>query len=138
MIRKHELRIGNWVINKEGNFCQIETGSFIDAADSFTAIELNEVILKKCGFNFQDYFKLWQKLQVLPMTGYLLEMDEDYNVKDFAHRDMHVRLTTLHQLQNLLFHLKGVEIDFEVVEKLAVEDTTVKVDNLMFQTISKN
>jgi hypothetical protein len=138
MIRKHELRIGNWVMNKEGNFCQIKTGSFIDAADSFTAIELNEVILKKCGFNFQDYFKLWRKTQVLPMTGYLLEMDQDYNVKDFGHRDMNIRLTTLHQLQNLLYDLKGVEIDFEVVEKLAVEDTTVKVDNLMFQTISEN
>jgi hypothetical protein len=138
MIPKHELRIGNWVINKEGNFCQIKTGAFIDAADSFSGIELNEVILKKCGFNFQDYFKLWQKKQALPLTGYLLEMDQDYNVKDFGHRDMHVRLTTLHQLQNLLCDLKRVEIDFEVVEKLDVKDITVKVESVLLKTISSN
>jgi hypothetical protein len=99
---------------------------------------LNDVILKKCGFNFQDYFKLWQKKQALPLTGYLLEMDQDYNVKDFGHRDMHVRLTTLHQLQNLLCDLKRVEIDFEVVEKLDVKDITVKVESVLLKTISSN
>jgi len=70
MIPKHELRIGNWIVNEEGDFCKTKTGASIDAADGFTAIELNEGILKKCGFNFQDYFKLWQKMQVLPKTGY--------------------------------------------------------------------
>ncbi|WP_336517873.1 hypothetical protein [Pollutibacter soli] len=117
MIPKIELRLGNWVINKEGNFCKIMNGASIDDADSFSAIELNQAILKKCGFSFHDYFKTWQKKQVLPKMGYLLEMDQDYNVKDFGQRYIGVRLTALHQLQNLLFQLKGVEIDFEVAEK---------------------
>ena len=133
MIPKHELRVGNWVMNKEGNFCKVKTGTFIDAADSFTAIELNEVILKKCGFSFQDYFKIWQKVQVLPKTGYLLEMDKDYNVKDFSQRYIGVQLTALHQLQNLLYHLKGVEIDFELVENLNIEDISVKAENLLLK-----
>ncbi|MEJ7678030.1 MAG: hypothetical protein WKG06_09235 [Segetibacter sp.] len=77
-------------------------------------------------------------MQVLPKTGYLLEMDQDYNVKDFNQRYIGVRLTALHQLQNLLYQLKGVEIDFEVVENLNIEDISVKVENLLFQTISKN
>jgi hypothetical protein len=42
-------------------------------------------------------------MQVLPKTGYLPEIDQDYNVKDFSQRFIGVRLTALHQLQNLLY-----------------------------------
>lgn len=138
MIPKHELRIGNWVTNKEGNFFKIGTGAFIDAADSYAPIALNEEILSKCGFSLEGYFKLWQKKQALPKTGFLLEMDQDFNVKDFSQKFIGVRLTSLHQLQNLLFNLKGVEIEFEVVENLDIEDVSVKVENLLFKTISSN
>jgi hypothetical protein len=106
MISKRELRIGNWVTNKEAHFFKIRTGAFIDAADSFAPIVLNEEILYKCGFSLHGYFKLWQKKQALPETGFLLEMDRDFNVKDFSQKYIGVRLTTLHQLQNLLFDLK--------------------------------
>ncbi|RZL07475.1 MAG: hypothetical protein EOO89_23010, partial [Pedobacter sp.] len=91
MIPKNELRIGNWVINEEGNFFKIATGASIDAADLFTPIDLNEGILKQCGFSYWDYFKLWQKKEALPKTGYLLEMDRSYNVREFGQRDIGVR-----------------------------------------------
>jgi hypothetical protein len=112
MIPKIELRIGNWVMN-EGNYFQIMSGAAIDAAENYLPIEINEAILEKCGFGFWDYFKLWQKKEDLPKTGFLLEMDRNYNVRDFGQRDIGVRLTTLHQLQNLLYQLKGVEIDVD-------------------------
>ena len=138
MIPKRELRIGNWVTNKEGNFFKIRSGAFIDAADSFAPIELNKEILSKCGFSLEGYFKLWQKKQALPETGFLLEMDQDFNVKDFSQKYIGVRLTSLHQLQNLLFELKRVEIDFEVVENLDIQDISAKVENILFKTLSSN
>lgn len=125
-------------MNEEGNFCKIKTGASIDAADGFTPIALNEEILKKCGFNFLDYFKLWQKMQVLPKTGYLLEMDQDYDVRDFGHRYIGVRLKFLHQLQNLFFELKGIELDIEDFDVPKSEDDKKSVKNLLFPAPSKN
>ena len=112
MLPKHELRIGNWVSNKEGNFFKKRTGAMIDAADSFAPIVSSEEILSKCGFSMQKYFKLWQKKQALPQTGFLLEMDQDFNVKDFSQRYIDVRLTLLHRLQNFFVLLRAPLVAF--------------------------
>lgn len=114
MIDKHELRIGNWVMNKENQFIQIKAGALIDEADSFDPIALNEALLLKCGFSYHDYFHMWQKQQALPKTGFLMEMDKEFNVRDFGQRYIGVQLASLHQLQNLLFHLRGVELAVEM------------------------
>jgi hypothetical protein len=40
-----------------------------------------------------------------------IELDPDYNVRDFGHRFIGVKITSLHQLQNLFFMLKGLELE---------------------------
>jgi hypothetical protein len=122
MIPKRELRIGNLIINREGQLNKITKGAEIDDAENFRPIQLNDIVLKKSGFTFHDYFKLWQKTEDLPKSGILLEMDNDYNVRDFSHHYTGVRLTTLHQLQNFLFEFKGIELEWKDAEEASVSE----------------
>lgn len=110
MIRKDDLRVGNWVMNIDKQYIQISCGAMIDDAENFYPILLNEALLVKCGFTYEQYFHVWQKKQTLPKTGFLLEMDKEFNVRDFGQRFIGVQLTSLHHLQNLLYFLRRVEL----------------------------
>jgi hypothetical protein len=118
MVFKHELRIGNWILNNEDLLKKIASGVEIDEAEIFSPIPLNDEVLKRCGFFYQDYFKVWQKTEELPKNTILLEMDNDYNIRDFGGRYIGVRLKSLHQLQNFFFALKGIELEFKEAEVL--------------------
>jgi len=73
-------------------------------------VALTDDILKQCGFVFHDYFKFWQ----LITTGIRSEMNisPDYEVIDFMRKPILKKLTSLHQLQNIYFLLKGRELEF--------------------------
>jgi hypothetical protein len=73
-------------------------------------IPLTEDILTQCGFVYHDYFKFWQ----LITTGIRSEMNisPDYEVIDFMRKPILKKLTSLHQLQNIYFLLKGRELQF--------------------------
>jgi len=126
MISCYELRIGNYVLVGE-NLQRISainrtTASTLEAEEkneqlplqynleNVEPIALTDDILKQCGFVFHDYFKFWQ----LITTGIRSEMNisPDYEVIDFMRKPILKKLTSLHQLQNIYFLLKGRELEF--------------------------
>jgi hypothetical protein len=124
MISCYELRIGNYVLVDE-NLQQVSavnhtTASTLAVEDNneqvasehtlgnIQPIPLTDDILKECGFVYHDYFKFWQ----LITTGIRSEMNisPDYEVIDFMRKPILKKLTSLHQLQNIYFLLKGREL----------------------------
>ena len=124
MISCHELRLGNRVLVNE-NIQQVSviTGTTVfainpeesgeEAASEYSLenvqpVPLTDEVLKECGFVFHDYFKFWQLLT----TGIRSEMDidRDYDVIDFMRKPIIKKLSSLHQLQNVYFMLKGREL----------------------------
>jgi len=126
MISCYELRLGNRILVND----KLQQVSGITATKIFTIdaeenneltaseyaqeklepVALTDELLKECGFVFHDYFKFWQ----LVTTGIRSEMDlsPDYEVIDFMRKPILKKLTSLHQLQNIYFMLKGRELKF--------------------------
>lgn len=128
MISCYELRLGNHVMVNQ-NLQKVSaitntTVLTIDAggsnAEDATRYKLEEVelvpltdeLLQECGFVYHDYFKFWQ----LITTGIRSEMDlsRDYEVIDFMRKPILKKLTSLHQLQNIYFLLKGRELKVNI------------------------
>lgn len=126
MISCYELRIGNYVL-VDGDLQEVSaitstTVSTFDAEkkeeqevskhrlQSIQPVPLTDDILQQCGFVYHDYFKFWQ----LITTGIRSEMNisPDYEVIDFMRKPILKKLTSLHQLQNIYFLLKGRELQF--------------------------
>ena len=126
MISCYELRIGNYVL-VDSNLQRISAinrttastfaGDENDAGivsehnlDNIELVPLTDDILRHCGFVYHDYFKFWQ----LITTGIRSEMNlsTDYEVIDFMRKPILKKLTSLHQLQNIYFLLKGRELQF--------------------------
>lgn len=126
MISCYELRLGNHVLVNQ-NLQKVsaitnKTVLTVDAegsdAEDATEYKLEEVelvpltdgLLEECGFVYHDYFKFWQ----LVTTGIRSEMNisPDYEVIDFMRKPILKKLTSLHQLQNIYFLLKGRELQF--------------------------
>ena len=124
MISCYELRLGNSIL-VNGNIQQVSmiTDETIFTVDTEQSIEheaseyslekvepvpLTNEVLKQCGFLYHDYFKFWQ----LVTTGIRSEMDisPDFEVIDFMRKPIIKKLTSLHQLQNVYFMLKGREL----------------------------
>lgn len=127
MISCYELRIGNYVLVDESlqRIAAINrtTASTLEAEennenvsehnlDNIEPVPLTDDIIKQCGFAFHDYFKFWQ----LITTGIRSEMNisPDYEVIDFMRKPILNKLTSLHQLQNIYFLLKGRELQFHL------------------------
>ena len=124
MISRYELRLGNRVlVDKNLQQVSMITGATVFTNDveesheqkvseqSFEQIEsvpLTDDVLRQCGFIYHDYFKFWQHIT----TGITSEMDinSDYDVIDFMRRPIIKKMTSLHQLQNVYFMLKGREL----------------------------
>jgi hypothetical protein len=124
MISCYELRLGNSIL-VNGNIQQVSmiTAKTIFTVDAEQGLEhkasehslekvepvpLTNEVLKQCGFLYHDYFKFWQ----LVTTGIRSEMDisPDFEVIDFMRKPIIKKLTSLHQLQNVYFMLKGREL----------------------------
>jgi hypothetical protein len=125
MMSLHELRIGNYVLVDE-NVRQVslirnttvstidtQTNNEVVSEHSFQRIQpvpLTNSILQQLGFVYHEYFKFWQ----LITTGIRSEMNisPDYEVIDLKRKPALEKLTSLHQLQNIYFLLKGRELKF--------------------------
>ena len=124
MISCYELRIGNYVL-VDSNLQRISAINRTTAStlagdendegivsehslDNIGPVPLTDDIIRQCGFAFHDYFKFWQ----LITTGIRSEMNisPDYEVIDFMRKPILEKLTSLHQLQNIYFLLKGREL----------------------------
>jgi hypothetical protein len=113
MTISNELRIGNWVMNDEsGEHVKLMKGADIDShSTGFSPIVITKEVLGKCGFAFHDHFKIWQKNKAVRGTGPDMELNRDFEVLDFSHKEIGVELKSLHQLQNLYFLMKGKELE---------------------------
>ena len=116
MIPIQQLRIGNWVTNdNSGEYYQLQTGADLDKAISrYSFIAITPELLSSCGFSFHPYFKLWQKNRQSTGGGADMELNPDYWLLDFSHRNTGVEIRSLHQLQNLYFFLKGKELPIDM------------------------
>jgi hypothetical protein len=127
MISCYELRLGNHVlVNQSLQKVDAITNTTVLTIDAegntedptehkleeVELVPLTDELLKECGFVYHDYFKFWQ----LITTGIRSEMDlsPDYEVIDFMRKPILKKLTSLHQLQNIYFLLKGRELRLNI------------------------
>jgi len=129
MIRSNELRIGNYVlcegrierlamINNKTSAVDIESNDVAQNGEikfsNIHPVSLTDDILSQCGFIYNDYFKFWQLVNGKEELRSEMDIDRDYNVIDFTRRLLVKKVTSLHQLQNIYFMLKGQELSFQL------------------------
>ena len=76
-------------------------------------VPLNEELLKQAGFRYHPYFQFWQKIDMGPEGRSEMDIDRDYNVIDFMRRPIVKGISSLHQLQNIFYSLKGKELEVD-------------------------
>lgn len=128
MIPSNELRIGNYVlckgqlerlamINNKTSAIELEKLNVDETGEiGFSNIQpvmLTDDILRQCGFIYHDYFKFWQLINGKDELRSEMDIDRDYNIIDFMRRPMVKKVSSLHQLQNIYFMLKGQELLFQ-------------------------
>lgn len=149
MLNYKDLRIGNFILANDllqvvsaissGRSEEQEEpliGFFKDqkliylSADSemLQPIPINDDILKRCGFRFDSYFKLWQKMKKVLGTGVDMELSREYSALDFSHRPILKELEHLHQLQNLYYTLKRKELVVNLITNQALSSQEVMVE----------
>ena len=131
MIKINEFRIGNFVLvdEKLQAVCAISLNNIELAtyevgymnndklyylpceSDRLQPVPINDEVLESCGFKFDTYFRLWQKMKKVLGTGMDMEMTGDYSVLDFSHRPILKEIEYLHHLQNLYYALKRKELE---------------------------
>jgi hypothetical protein len=131
MIPYNELRIGNYVffedtvgriamINYKESQQELSSVSMEDEIESSASltfdnimpIPLSSAVLEQCNFVYHDYFKFWQLVAGNGEHRSEMDIDGDFNILDFMRRPIVKRVTSLHQLQNIYFMLKGRELHF--------------------------
>lgn len=117
MIPVNDLRTGNWIFDSNSDFKKLETGADLDKAANYTPIPITREILIHCGFRYDTYFNVWQLKKNALATGYEMEVDSTYNVRDFGHRYVGIKLETLHQLQNLYYSMKQEELPLNTLTR---------------------
>ncbi len=132
MIPYNELRIGNFVlvdqtmqrismIDKTSSTTTALSGTKREEAktrtphflESLQPVPLTDDILQQCKFVYHDYFKFWQLVDGKDGLRSEMDIDRDYNIIDFMRRPLVKKVTSLHQLQNIYFMLKGQELQFQ-------------------------
>jgi len=128
MIPSNELRIGNYVlcegqlerlamINNKTSAIEVEKANVDEKGEiGFSNIQpvlLTDDILRQCGFIYHDYFKFWQLIVGKDELRSEMDIDRDYNIIDFMRRPLVKKVSSLHQLQNIYFMLKGQELLFQ-------------------------
>lgn len=127
MIPYQELRIGNYVLvdkkkqqvamvdqrsSKAAMFSTDETATNAEfTLDVLMPIALTDDVLVQCGFAYHDYFKFWQLIEGVEANRSEMDIDSDYNIIDFMRKPVVKRMTSLHQLQNVYYMLKGKELN---------------------------
>lgn len=132
MIPCNELRIGNYfLLDGQPHRVSMLNGAQSDSATlgyndngsphTCTAaqvqpVPLSEDLLKQAGFRYHDYFHFWQKVGNEPGALSDMDIDPDFNVIDFSRRPIVKGISSLHQLQNIFYALKGRELPVELTK----------------------
>lgn len=135
MIHIKELRIGNIVViddlvqsvraiclNTDEQSADPSVGYMMEGAIHYTAsnqdglqgMPITNEVLERSGFQFDSYFKLWQKMKPIEGTGVDMELDRDYTALDFSHHPILKGIKHLHHLQNLYYALKQKELPVNI------------------------
>ncbi|HEU4470477.1 MAG TPA: hypothetical protein VFR58_05290 [Flavisolibacter sp.] len=132
MISCSDLRLGNYIlirkkieritlINNDPGFADTPLIGFEGSNDNFIScgeesvqpVVLSAEVLNQCGFSFHSHFHFWQLIDTSAGQRSEMDIDPDYNLIDFMRRPIVKKISSLHQLQNLYFALKGSEIKFD-------------------------
>lgn len=129
MISCYELRLGNHLV-VNGSLQQVSsiTRNTVFTVDSkqesaqtiesdlekVEPVPLSTTVLSQCGFVYHEYFKFWQLITTDSRSE--MDIDSDYHVLDFMRKPVLKRLTSLHQLQNIYFMLKGRELKYDHID----------------------
>ena len=110
MIATTELRLGNWIANKNGTIQQII--SITRGKLWADGIEINTYILQKCGF---ELYEDKHKSKSWRFDAFKFSFTDTGELKCFLHRT-EVPCKYLHQLQNIYYAFKGVELVVNLVK----------------------
>jgi hypothetical protein len=113
MIKANELRIGNWVIDSQGNYYKWQVYDWtIDDNQDVEPIPLSPEILEKAGFEkvnhvagYSFYYLKKKGIPAIAVYERRIEINGSANLFHIKH---------LHQLQNLYFALTGEELSIEL------------------------
>ena len=131
MVDIKELRIGNWVNDFGDGYCRVNGIWQEDIAttihdypmliSNFEPILLTPAILEKCGFVKHPYEKMptysdyrLGKMVVSPIGDDEESFEIEYSGVRIVVRTYLCTITSLHQLQNLVFALTGTELNIEL------------------------
>lgn len=109
-MKAQELRIGNYVIDKEdNNRCMICSGSMIDNSDLADPIPLTEAWLLKLGFEVNHITKKENKVYRKHYDEGIFDLEK---ILHFFYGGDFISIAVLyiHELQNLYFALTGEEL----------------------------
>jgi len=119
-MKANELRIGNWVLNKNGRPIQIMRDMF-GVVPLLEPIQLTPEVLEKCGFVPNAIGQL--AIEVLGIDTHLelITIDDGYcyvnlnQINEFGNSQNVAidRIRHIHQLQNLYFALTGEELIYK-------------------------
>lgn len=132
MISCNELRLGNYILVNQKlqrvsrlDSKSVQSSSAFPSAENPTEtkstqavadvqpVPLTNALLQQCGFVFHDYFKFWQLITGSGAQRSEMDIDTDYNVIDFMRKPIVKSVSSVHQLQNIYFMLKGTELNFQ-------------------------
>lgn len=117
MIAANELRIGNWFLDTDGDYQQVEElpaklnafGNRWEWIKHLQPIQLTPEILEKCGFTIHEGrksypFYRYKHLSLMGRSnGFCINVNHIY-----------VYIQSVHQLQNLYFCLTGQELEIKL------------------------
>lgn len=133
MIPCSELRIGNCILVQDKlqriaalnskadlpnqSFVEVQNNTVEDRTrypfESIQPVPMSDEVLRQCGFVYRDYFKFWQLVSGVGDNRSEMDIDRDYNILDFMRKPVVKEVSSLHQLQNIYFMLKGKELNFQ-------------------------
>lgn len=114
MIKANELRVGNSIYDRHGNYIYIQNGWFyivqdIKRLEDYSPIPLTPEILEKCGF-IEKTNREWVIGENPVTQDYVMVVRYSPIIDGFYFLNGHFKLKYLHQLQNLYFALTGEEL----------------------------
>ena len=119
-MKANELRVGNWVLNKNGRHIQVNR-DMLGIVLILKSIPITPEVLEKCGFVPNAIGQL--AIEVLGIDTHLelITIDDGYcyinlnQINEFGNSQNVAidRIRHLHQLQNLYFALTGEELTYK-------------------------
>lgn len=114
-LEPNEMRVNNFVVDKDGNIDQIIVGWQVDEGTEYYGIELTEELLLQCGFLKEERgfsIQVGNNLDLCidlnaKLTGYGLNW-KDSSVEQWKN------IEYVHELQNIYYCLTGEELKIEL------------------------